>query len=145
MSEARIRAVLIKHLKSNVYVTLNTIGSFRCNLCSHWLIQILKWHKLGEWSMDQGSGITGQLINNKVWRYWLWVSLTQFNFLHLIFNKLALVILTHARRACWCWRVYQFLLQNTVCFLCFIGYRSTRDHIWTMPFTNLMISLALQE
>jgi len=27
--------------KSNVYVTLNAIGSFQCNLCSHWLIQIL--------------------------------------------------------------------------------------------------------
>jgi len=26
--------------KSNVYVTLNAIGSFQCNLCSHWLIQI---------------------------------------------------------------------------------------------------------
>ena len=24
--------VFIKHLKSNVYVTLNAIGSFRCNL-----------------------------------------------------------------------------------------------------------------
>jgi len=33
--------VFIKHLKSNVYVTLNAIGSFWCNLCSHWLIQIL--------------------------------------------------------------------------------------------------------
>jgi len=33
--------VFIKHLKSNVYVTLNAIGSFQCNLCSHWLIQIL--------------------------------------------------------------------------------------------------------
>ena len=33
--------VFIKHLKSNVYVTHNAIGSFRCNLCSHWLIQIL--------------------------------------------------------------------------------------------------------
>jgi len=33
--------VFIKHLKSNVYVTLNAIGSFRCNLCSHWLIQIV--------------------------------------------------------------------------------------------------------
>ena len=32
--------VFIKHLKSNVYVTLNAIGSFQCNLCSHWLIQI---------------------------------------------------------------------------------------------------------
>jgi len=32
--------VFIKHLKSNVYVTLNTIGSFLCNLCFHWLIQI---------------------------------------------------------------------------------------------------------
>ena len=32
--------VFIKHLKSNVYVTLNAIGSLRCNLCSHWLIQI---------------------------------------------------------------------------------------------------------
>ena len=32
--------VLIKHLKSNVYVTLNAIGSFLCNLCFHWLIQI---------------------------------------------------------------------------------------------------------
>jgi len=29
--------VFIKHLKSNVYVTLNAIGSFQCNLCSHWL------------------------------------------------------------------------------------------------------------
>ena len=27
--------------KSYVYVTLNAIGSFQCNLCSHWLIQIL--------------------------------------------------------------------------------------------------------
>ena len=34
------RPVFIKHLKSNVYVTLNAIGSFQCNLCSHWLIQI---------------------------------------------------------------------------------------------------------
>jgi len=32
--------VFIEHLKSNVYVTLNAIGSFQCNLCSHWLIQI---------------------------------------------------------------------------------------------------------
>jgi len=32
--------VFIKHHKSNVYVTLNAIGSFWCNLCSHWLIQI---------------------------------------------------------------------------------------------------------
>ena len=32
--------VFIKHLKSNVYVTLNAIGSFLCNLCSHWLITI---------------------------------------------------------------------------------------------------------
>jgi len=34
--------VFIKHLKSNVYVTLNAIGSFQCNLhvCSYWLIQI---------------------------------------------------------------------------------------------------------
>ena len=32
--------VFIKHLKSNVYVTLNAIGSFQRNLCSHWLIQI---------------------------------------------------------------------------------------------------------
>ena len=32
--------VFIKHLKSNVYVTVNAIGSFWCNLCSHWLIQI---------------------------------------------------------------------------------------------------------
>ena len=32
--------VFIKHLKSNVYVTLNAIGSFLCNLCFHWLIQI---------------------------------------------------------------------------------------------------------
>jgi len=32
--------VFIKHLKSNVYVTLNAIGSFQSNLCSHWLIQI---------------------------------------------------------------------------------------------------------
>jgi len=32
--------IFIKHLKSNVYVTLNAIGSLRCNLCSHWLIQI---------------------------------------------------------------------------------------------------------
>ena len=31
--------VFIKHLKSNVYVTLNVIGSFLCNLCFHWLIQ----------------------------------------------------------------------------------------------------------
>jgi len=29
-----------KHLKSNVYVTLNAIGSFQCNPCSHWLIFI---------------------------------------------------------------------------------------------------------
>jgi len=33
--------VFMKHLKSNVYVTLNAIGSFQCNLCSHWLIQII--------------------------------------------------------------------------------------------------------
>jgi len=32
--------LFIKHLKSNVYVTLNAIGSFLCNLCFHWLIQI---------------------------------------------------------------------------------------------------------
>ena len=32
--------VFIKHLKSNVYVTLNAIGSFRCNICSYWPIQI---------------------------------------------------------------------------------------------------------
>jgi len=32
--------VFIKHLESNVYVTLSAIGSFQCNLCSHWLIQI---------------------------------------------------------------------------------------------------------
>ena len=32
--------VFIKHLKSNVYVTLNAIGSFLCNLHFHWLIQI---------------------------------------------------------------------------------------------------------
>ena len=32
--------VFIKHFKSNVYVTLNAIGSFQCNLCSHWLIDI---------------------------------------------------------------------------------------------------------
>ena len=31
--------VFIKHLKSNVYVTLNAIGSFQCNLGSHWLIK----------------------------------------------------------------------------------------------------------
>jgi len=33
------RAWFIKRLKSNVYVTLNPIGSFQCNLCSHWLIK----------------------------------------------------------------------------------------------------------
>jgi len=32
--------IFIKHLKSNVYVTLNAIGSFLCNLCFHWMIQI---------------------------------------------------------------------------------------------------------
>ena len=32
--------IFIKHLKSNVYVTLNAIGSFLCNLCFHWLNQI---------------------------------------------------------------------------------------------------------
>jgi len=31
--------VFIKHVKSNVYVTLNAIGSFLCNLCFHWLIK----------------------------------------------------------------------------------------------------------
>jgi len=38
--EFRPGPIFIKHLKSNVYVTLNAIGSFQCNLCSHWLIQI---------------------------------------------------------------------------------------------------------
>jgi len=35
--------VFIKHLKSNVYVTLNAVGSFQCNLCSHWLIHYLSF------------------------------------------------------------------------------------------------------
>jgi len=30
-------AVFIKQLKSNVYVSLTSIGSFRCYLYSHWL------------------------------------------------------------------------------------------------------------
>ena len=33
--------IIQHHLVRNVYVTLNAIGSFQCNLCSHWLIQIL--------------------------------------------------------------------------------------------------------
>jgi len=40
LHQVRPGPVFIKHLKSNVYVTLNAIGSFQCNLCSHWLIQI---------------------------------------------------------------------------------------------------------
>jgi len=44
--------VFINHLKSNVYVTLNAIGSFQCNLCSHWLIQIfITWVSL--WILAQ--------------------------------------------------------------------------------------------
>ena len=46
--------VFIKHLKSNVYVTLNAIGSFRCYLCSHWLIQflLLKFlYEYGPWAI----------------------------------------------------------------------------------------------
>jgi len=39
-NNSRSGPVFIKHLKSNVYVTLNAIGSLQCNLCSHWLIQI---------------------------------------------------------------------------------------------------------
>jgi len=40
LENVRPGSVFIKHLKSNMYVTLNAIGSFQCNLCSHWLIQI---------------------------------------------------------------------------------------------------------
>ena len=45
--------VFIKHLKSNVYVTLNAIGSCQCNLCSHWLIQIFIT-KVSLWILAQG-------------------------------------------------------------------------------------------
>jgi len=37
--DSKTGPVFIQHLKSNVYVTLNAIGLFQCNLCSHWLIQ----------------------------------------------------------------------------------------------------------
>jgi len=39
LASLSVGPVFIKHLKSNVYVTLNAIGSFLCNLCFHWLIQ----------------------------------------------------------------------------------------------------------
>jgi len=35
-------AVFIKQLKSNVYVSLSSIGSFRCYLYSHWLTTVLR-------------------------------------------------------------------------------------------------------
>jgi len=55
--------IFIKYLKSNVYVTLNAIGSFQCNLCSHWLIQFLLLKFLHEYRPRRNASLLAMFMS----------------------------------------------------------------------------------
>ena len=57
-----------------MYVTLNAIGSFQCNLCSHWLIQFLLLKFLYEYcpwciTINPASSLVRTLISNILIEY----------------------------------------------------------------------------
>ena len=79
--------VFIKHLKSNVYVTLNAIGSFQCNLCSHWLIQIfITLVSYEYWPRGLNNVIDRQIVF-RIWKHYIITIHTQTHETRYIIHK----------------------------------------------------------
>ena len=87
-------SVFIKHLKSSVYVTLNAIGSFQCNLCSHsfgWFKFLLlkffdEYWSTREWNWNRLP--TPQVLSHvSSFVYIVWIINSALHFIHIILES----------------------------------------------------------